>query len=85
MKEEEVAEGRAVVSYYSATGGTPMSQPEPYVPNDPFSAAGWRVAEVDESAHDQVGYFEAWLEWLAARNRVNERLDEAKPAELEER
>ncbi len=55
-----------------------MSHPEPYVPDDPFGAAAWRVALVDELADDQMGYFEAWLEWLAARNRVNERLEEAK-------
>lgn len=31
-----------------------------------------------------MGYFEGWLEWLAARNRVNERLDEEKAAGLEQ-
>ena len=60
-----------------------MSQPEPYDPEDPFRAA-WRVALVDELPDDQMGYFEAWLEWLAARNRVNERLDDAKLAEPEQ-
>ena len=60
-----------------------MSQPEPYVPDDPFSATAWRVALVDELPDDQMGYSEAWLEWLTARNRVNERLQEAKLAELE--
>ena len=61
-----------------------MSQPEPNVPNDPFSAAAWRVALVDELPDDQMGCFEAWLEWHAARNRVNERLEEAKVAEPEQ-
>ena len=61
-----------------------MSQPEPYVPDDPFSATAWRVALVDELPDDLMGYSEAWLEWLTARNRVNERLQEAKLAELEQ-
>ena len=60
-----------------------MSQAEPYVPDDPFSAAAWRVALVDELPDDQMGYSEAWLEWLAARNRLNERLEEAKVADGE--
>jgi hypothetical protein len=60
-----------------------MSQPEPNDPEDPFRAV-WRVALVDELPDNQTGYFEGWLEWLAARNRVNERLDEAKGAELEQ-
>jgi len=60
-----------------------MSQPALYELEDPFSAA-WRVAPVDELPDYQMRYFEAWLEWLTARNRVNERLDEAKVAELEQ-
>jgi hypothetical protein len=60
-----------------------MSPPEPNDPEDPFSAA-WRGALADELPDNQMGYFEGWLEWLAARNRVNERLDEAKVAELEQ-
>ncbi len=61
-----------------------MSQLEPYVPDDQFSAAAGRVALVGELPDDQMDYSEAWLEWLAARNRVNERLEEAKVAELEQ-
>ncbi len=61
-----------------------MSQPEPYVPDDPFSAAAWRMALVDELPDDQMVYSEAWLEWLVARYRVNERLEEAMVAELEQ-
>jgi hypothetical protein len=61
-----------------------MAQAEPYVPDDPFSAAAWRVALVDEVPDDQLAYSEAFLEWLAARNRVNERLEEAKVAEPEQ-
>ncbi len=61
-----------------------MSQPEPYVPDDPFRATAWRVALVDEVPDEQMGYSEAWLEWLTARNRVNERLQEAKLADLEQ-
>ena len=60
-----------------------MSLPAPYDPEDPFSAVAWRLALVDELPDDQMRYFEGWLEWLAARNRVNERLDEAKVADLE--
>ena len=63
--------------------GTPMSQPEPYGPED-WSSAAWRVALVDERPDYQMRYSEAWLEWFAARNRVNERLYEAKVAELEQ-
>jgi hypothetical protein len=61
-----------------------MSQAEPYVPDDPFSAAAWRVALVDEVPDDQMAYSEAWLELLAARNRINERLEEEKVAEPEQ-
>jgi hypothetical protein len=61
-----------------------VPQPAPYEPEDPFSAAAWRVALVDELPDYQMCYFEGWLEWIAARNRVNERLDEAKVAELEQ-
>ncbi len=61
-----------------------MSQEEHYVPDDPFTAAAWRVAVVDEVPDDQMGYSEGWLEWLAARNRVNERLEEAKAAQPEQ-
>ena len=60
-----------------------MSQPERYVPDDPFRAAAWRMAPVDELPDDQMVYSKAWLEWLAARNRVNERLEEAMVVELE--
>jgi hypothetical protein len=60
-----------------------MSQPEPYDPED-WSIVAWRVALVDEPPNDQMRYFEGWLEWLAARNRVNERLHEAKVDELEQ-
>jgi hypothetical protein len=60
-----------------------MSQPAPYGPEDPFRAA-WRVTLEDELPDYQMRYFEGWLEWLAARNRVNERLDEAKVAEPEQ-
>ena len=60
-----------------------MSQPEPYGPED-WSSAAWRVALVDELPDYQMRYFDARLEWLAARNRVNERLYEAKVAELEQ-
>jgi hypothetical protein len=52
-----------------------MSQPKHCVPDDWFRAAAWRVALVDELPDDQMGYSEGWLEWLAARNRVNQRLE----------
>ena len=60
-----------------------MSQPEPYGPEDWSSVAG-RLALVDEMPDYQMLYSEAWLEWFAARNRVNERLYEAKVVELEQ-
>ena len=60
-----------------------MSQPEPYGPEDPFSAA-CGLAAVDELPDYQMRYFEGWLEWLAARNRVNERLGEEKVVKLEQ-
>ena len=58
-----------------------MSQPEPYGPED-WSSVAWRVALVDEMPDYEMRYSEGWLEWFAARNRVNERLDEAKVDEL---
>ncbi len=60
-----------------------MSQPEPCGPED-WPSAAWRVALVDEMPDYQMRYFEGWLEWFAARNRVNERLYEAKVAEPEQ-
>ncbi len=60
-----------------------MSQPKPYDSEDPFSAAAWRVALLDEQPDDQMAYFESWLEWSVARNRVNER-GEAKVSEVEQ-
>ena len=39
------------------------------------------MALVDELPDDQMVYSEAWLEWLVARYRVNERLEEAMVAE----
>ena len=44
----------------------------------------WRLAPVDEMPDYQMLYSEAWSEWFAARNRVNERLYEAKDLELEQ-
>jgi hypothetical protein len=60
-----------------------MSQPEPRGPED-WSSVAWRLALVDEMPDEQMGYSEAWLEWFAARNRVNERLYEAKVGEPEQ-
>jgi hypothetical protein len=61
-----------------------MSQPEPYGPED-WSSVAWRVALVDEMPDYQMRYSEGWLEWFAARNRVNERLYKAKVDEREQR
>jgi hypothetical protein len=61
-----------------------MSQPEHYGPED-WSSVAWRVALMDEVADYQMRYSEGWLEWFAARNRVNERLYKAKVAEPEQR
>ena len=60
-----------------------MSQAEPYGSED-WPSVIWRVALAEELPDYQMRCSEASLEWFAARNRVNDRLYEAKVAELEE-